>query len=353
MSMDVALELQGRVISAAADKTALDIRGNGSKSFLGRVPTGEPLDVSGHRGILSYEPKELVITARSGTSIDEINCALSERGQMLAFEPPSFGTEATIGGTVAAGMSGPRRPYTGSARDFVLGARILNGKGEILRFGGEVMKNVAGYDVSRLMTGAMGTLGVLLDISLKVLPLPAKEITLVQEQDNGEALQLLASLSRKPYPLSASCCDGERLYIRLSGAETAVDSAHKSIGGELLGNGAVFWKEKVLEQGHAFFRSERPLWRLSLPPDAPMDRFPEGCFLEWGGALRWLKSKGDPQEIFNLARSLGGHATLYRGGDRQSVYQPLGGTLMTIHRNLKRAFDPQGLFNPGRIYPDL
>jgi len=354
MSLNREKELQEQVTIAAADGSSLNITGGNSKAFLGRIPQGVPLEVSGHSGILSYEPKELVITARCGTLLTEMETALAEHGQMLAFEPPHFGKEATLGGTIAAGLSGPRRPYAGSARDFVLGTRILNGRGEILRFGGEVMKNVAGYDISRLMTGAMGTLGVILDVSLKVLPLPAKEITLVQNRSLGDALQAINGWSQRPIPLSAACCDGERLYIRLAGAATAVASARDIIGGEVMADSDAFWDGRIREQGHAFFQGSTPLWRLSVPPTTPIDKLPGKYLIDWGGALRWLKVESDHQEVREIAAGAGGHATLFRGGDRRgNVYQPLPKPLMNLHHNLKRAFDPQGLFNPGRMYSAL
>jgi glycolate oxidase FAD binding subunit len=352
--MNLQQSLQEQVIIAASDRKLLNITAGNSKGFLGRTPRGEPLEVSGHRGILSYEPKELVITARAGTPLQEIEEALAAQGQMLPFEPPYFGDSATLGGTIAAGLSGPRRPYAGSARDFVLGARVLNGKGEILRFGGEVMKNVAGYDVSRLMTGAMGTLGVLLDISLKVLPMPASEVTLVSSSDTPDAIKRFNELAGKPLPISAAACDGERSYIRLSGAATAVDAARKSLGGDLLDDNAAFWQQRIREQGHAFFKGDAPLWRLSVPPGAPGISFQRKCLVDWGGALRWVRSDDEPADIFRSIAEIGGHATLFRGGDREGqLYQPLPAPLMTIHQRLKLAFDPQGLFNPGRLYPEL
>lgn len=354
MSANRESELQSQVVTAAAAGTPLNITGHNTKAFLGRTPQGTPLDVTGHSGILSYEPKELVITARCGTTLAEIDAALAERGQMLAFEPPRFGDGATLGGTIATGLSGPRRPYTGSARDFVLGARILNGRGDIQRFGGEVMKNVAGYDISRLMAGAMGTLGVILDVSLKVLPIPAEEITLVQNRSHADALQAIGNWGRRALPISATCSDGERLYVRLSGAASAVASARDIIGGEVMAEGDAFWASRIREQQHAFFQDDAPLWRLALPANTPIDGLPGKCLVEWGGGLRWLKTQEAPQGIQEMAAAAGGHASLFRGGDRQGhVYQPLTKPLMALHRNLKHAFDPQGLFNPGRLYPEL
>ncbi|MES9935311.1 MAG: glycolate oxidase subunit GlcE [Sedimenticola sp.] len=354
MTTDMEKALQEQVTTAAADGTPLNISGGNTKSFLGRNPQGSPLDVTGHTGILSYEPKELVITARCGTPLTEIEDTLREQGQMLAFEPPHFGQGATLGGTIAAGLSGPRRPYTGSARDFVLGTRILNGRGDILRFGGEVMKNVAGYDISRLMTGAMGTLGIILDVSLKVLPIPAKEITLLQSRSHEDALQAVNKWSDRPIPLSASCSDGERLYIRLSGTATAVSSAREIIGGEVMEDGNSFWTNRIREQKHAFFNDGSPLWRVSIPASTPFEKLPGKCLIDWGGGLRWLKTDLDHQSIQETATAAGGHATLFRGSNRQgNVYQALPKPIMTIQQNLKRAFDPQGLLNPGRMYPEL
>jgi glycolate oxidase FAD binding subunit len=352
--MNLEQSLQEQVLNAAADGTPLNITAGNSKGFLGRTPRGEPLEVSGHRGILSYEPKELVISARCGTPLREIESALAEQGQMLPFEPPHFGDQATLGGTIAAGLSGPRRAYAGSARDFVLGARVLNGKGEILRFGGEVMKNVAGYDISRLMSGALGTLGVILEVSLKVLPLPATEITLVSASDIPAAIERFNSLAGKPLPLSAAACDGERAYLRLAGAASAVEAARLLLGGELLDEGASFWRQRIREQGHAFFHDAAPLWRVSLPPGAPAPAFQRKCLLDWGGALRWIRSDAPPAEVFRIAADLGGHASLFRGGERNGqIHQPLPAPLLAIHRRLKQAFDPQGLFNPGRLYAEF
>ncbi len=354
MSNDLSQQLQDQVLTAAADGGQLDIQGGMSKVFLGRTPKGDPLSTADHRGIISYEPKELVITARSGTPLQEIEAALAERGQMLPFDPPHFGASATLGGTIAAGLSGSRRPYTGSARDFVLGTRVLNGKGEILRFGGEVMKNVAGYDVSRLMTGAMGTLGVLLDISLKVLPVPAKQTTLVFTSSPNSALKQFNAWSGKPLPISAAACDGERAYVRLSGAATAVDAAAERLSGTPMDEDAVFWRDKLGEQAHAFFQGDQPLWRISLPSSSPDGVLPGKCLIDWGGSLRWLRSDESAEAIFTAAQELGGHATLFKGGERDGqIYQPLPKAILAIHQRLKKAFDPQGIFNPGRLYAEL
>jgi glycolate oxidase FAD binding subunit len=354
VSQDQTTELLERVRAAAASHTPVDIQGSGSKTFLGRAPVGEPLLVGGHCGILNYQPKELVVTARGGTTLEEIEGTLAKEGQMLPFEPPYFGPGATLGGSVACGLSGPARPYSGSARDFVLGMRVLSGRAETLRFGGEVMKNVAGYDVSRLMTGAFGTLGVLLEVSLKVMPVPAVERTLVQERSAAEAIALMNQWAGRPLPLTATCHDGNHLYLRLSGAETSVRQAASVIGGETLSNHGDFWRNRLREQGHGFFQGEKPLWRISLPPATPPLDLPGKWLMEWGGAQRWLRTDLDAAAIRKAAAAAGGHATLFRGGDRSgAVFHPLPPALLQLHRNLKQAFDPLGLFNPGRIYSEL
>lgn len=350
---DIGTQLQEQVKAAVATATPLCITAGNSKSFYGRAPVGERIDLSGHSGIVSYEPTELVITARAGTPLRDIEQTLADNNQMLAFEPPHFGATATLGGTIACNLSGPRRPYTGAARDFVLGTRIINGKGEILRFGGEVMKNVAGYDVSRLMTGALGTLGVLLDISLKVLPRPETELTLAQQTSAQQALDSMHALSHLPLPVSASLFDGDTLFVRLSGTARGVDAARDRVSGDEVRQGSELWS-RVKEHQHDFFAAQQPLWRLSLASTtAPLSI--EGQWLyEWGGAQRWLLGESDARVVRSLAHAHGGHATLYRGDpQRDQVFHPLPDGLMTLHRRLKQAFDPHGIFNPGRMYREL
>ncbi len=349
---DLSAELQSRVRAALVDNTPLVIRGGGSKAFYGRKCTGEPLDVAGHAGVVNYEPTELVITARCGTSLAELEALLYEHGQMLPFEPPHFGSGVTFGGMIAAGLSGPRRPWGGAVRDAVLGVTLLNGRGEVLKFGGQVMKNVAGYDVSRLMAGALGSLGVILEASVKVLPRPALELTLVQEADASAARERLITWSGRPLPLSASLHQGGRLYLRLSGSAAGVAAARDQIGGEVLEE-AGFWRE-TRDHLLPFFRTGGPLWRLSLPPAAPLQDLPGETVTEWGGAQRWLRGDAPPARIRAAASLAGGHATLFRGHDGSGeVFQPLAAPLMTLHRRIKAAFDPAGLLNPGVIYEGM
>ncbi len=350
-------QFRERVLAAAAEGKPLRIRGGGSKDFYGGPLVGEVLDTRGHAGIVAYEPTELVVTARAGTPLAELEATLAEQGQMLAFEAPHFGDSATLGGCVAAGLSGPRRATAGSVRDFLLGAKLLDGKGEVLNFGGQVMKNVAGYDVSRLMAGAMGTLGLLLEVSLKVLPRPAAELTLRLELPEAKALETMNRWAGQPLPVSATCWegtpDGGELTVRLSGARAAVRAARERLGGEELAQADGFWRD-VREQQLAFFVGKEALWRLSVPSASSPLALAGTQLFEWGGALRWLKSNAEPQQVREVAAAAGGHATLFRGGERSGgVFAPLPDTLMKLHRNLKRAFDPQGIFNPGRLYPEL
>jgi glycolate oxidase FAD binding subunit len=349
---DLTDQLRQRVTAAMDTASPLAITGSGSKSFLGNRCDGEPLQVSGHSGIVHYDPTELVVTARSGTRLADLEDILAAQGQMLACESPRFGPDATIGGTLGCNLSGPRRPYAGALRDFVLGTRIINGRGEVLRFGGEVMKNVAGYDLSRLMAGAMGTLGVVLEVSLKVLPRPETVVTLLQDSTGEEALARFHQWSRRPWPISAAAHLEGRLYLRLEGTVGGVAAARAAIGGEEDPAGDAFW-HALREQQLTFFAGPLPLWRLSLPSNARPEPLGE-TLLEWGGAQRWLRSDASPERVQGAAAAAGGHATLYRGlPEIQGRFQPLPEAVARLHRSLKQALDPQGLFNPGRLYPDL
>ncbi len=345
--------LLAAVHDAAARGKALSIQGGGSKSFYGRTTSGETLSLGNHRGIVDYTPTELVISARAGTPLAELEATLAQENQMLAFEPPRFGTSATLGGTIACGLSGPRRPYAGSARDHVLGMKCINGKGEILRLGGQVMKNVAGYDLARTLTGSLGTLAVMLEISLKVVPRPETELTLWRECDPQEALRLFNQWAGKPLPLSGGCHIDGKLHVRLSGNRQGVESAVAAIGGEPLAAADSFWNA-LREHTLPLFTDETPLWRLSVAPaTAPLD-LAGNCLLDWGGAQRWLKSTLPASDIQATARQTGGHATLFRGGDHGGqVFQPLDPGLLALHRRIKKTFDPAGILNPGRMYAGI
>ena len=356
---DCTEQLQHSINDALQQNHSICIRGSGSKDFYGGEINGIALSTKNHKGIINYEPKELVITARSGTSLLEIETTLANEGQMLAFEPPYFAADATLGGTIACGFSGPRRPYAGAARDFVLGTRIINGHAEVLRFGGEVMKNVAGYDVSRLMVGALGTLGLILDVSLKVLPLPEQEITMMLECTIDDAIRLMNEWAGSPLPLSAACYDGAHLYIRLSGTPTAVIAGSQRIGGEQIQDSQAFWKS-IRELEHGFFNRNETLWRFSMPSTTPYFDLPGKQLIDWGGAQRWYipDSNHDTEKRSALNQSieaLGGHATLFYTNDSHSEerFHPLTPALFALQRKLKHSFDPQGVFNPGRLYRDL
>ena len=350
-------QFRQQILAASAAGRPLRLRGGGTKDWYGQQLDGEVLDTRAYAGIIDYEPTELVITARCGTPLADIEAALAARNQMLAFEPPHFGPGATVGGVVASALSGPRRASAGALRDFVLGAVLMDGHGERLAFGGQVMKNVAGYDVSRLLAGSMGTLGLILEVSLKVLPLPLREATLRLACAEIAALRLLNEWAGQPLPISASCWHDGVLSVRLSGAEAAVSAALQSLGGELLApdDAAAFWLS-LREQTHAFFAGAGSLWRLSLPPHASAVILKGRQLVEWGGAQRWLKLDGDAdaaggQRIRQAVAALGGHATLFRGGDKAvGVFHPLAPAVEKIHQRLRQAFDPAGIFNPHRMY---
>ena len=344
-----------RIRSAAAAKKPLCLRGGGSKDFYGQSLQGEALDTRAYAGIVAYEPTELVITVRGGTPLAELDAALRAEGQHLAFEPPQFGPGATVGGMVAAGLSGPRRAAAGAVRDFVLGVRMLDGRGDDVSFGGQVMKNVAGYDVSRAIAGSMGTLGLILEVSLKVPPLPVAEATLKLELPEDKAIGMLNHWGGKPLPISACAWTNGELALRLSGAASAVKAANESIGGETMpaDQANAFWRG-IREQTDSFFSTDKPLWRLSVPSVTPPLALPGAQLIEWGGSLRWLVSNVDARTVREAAAQAGGHATLFRAMDKSAgVFTPLSPPLAKIHRNLKQAFDPAGIFNPGRMYPDL
>jgi len=345
------MALQHQIAQAFANSTPLSICGGASKQFLGNPVAGEPLSTAEHRGVINYQPDELVMTVRSGTPLQEIEEILQAQHQRLAFEPPSFGDTATIGGTFACGLSGPSRPWAGSARDSLLGCTIINGRGEQLHFGGEVIKNVAGYDASRLMVGAFGTLGLIMDVSFRVLPVPATEITLSFSMSAAQAVASVVAWSQKPLPISAAAwLDGE-LLVRLSGAEAAIRSAQLQLDGEV-SKQRYFWLQ-LREQQLDFFQSVKPLWRLSLPMAAdPLD-IPGEQLIEWGGAQRWLITGAEPEMIRQVAKAAGGHATCFRNAQSGDIFTPLSKPMLTLQQRLKKAFDPKGIFNPGRIYTEL
>ncbi|WP_198321032.1 glycolate oxidase subunit GlcE [Azohydromonas aeria] len=364
----VLARLIDQVQTARAARGTLEIRGHGSKRFYGEAPRGAAvLDTRPLSGISSYEPTELVVTVRAGTPLEELEAALAGKGQFLPFEPPRLegeGGRGTVGGMVAAGLAGPARATAGSVRDFVLGATLLNGQCEVVRFGGQVMKNVAGYDVARMLAGSMGILGLICEVSLKVLPLPVATRTLRFQLDQAQALDKLNAWGGQPLPLNASAWWNGTLLLRLSGARAAVDSATAKLGGEVVDDesAASFWRN-LRDQRDDFFQlaatavaqGGRALWRLSVPQTAaPLAALGGNQLVEWGGAQRWLLSDAPAAQVREAAQRAGGHAVLYAAQDKApGVFAPLSPPLARIHRQLKTAFDPDRVFNPGRLYPDL
>ncbi|MGS0756163.1 glycolate oxidase subunit GlcE [Roseateles sp. GG27B] len=360
------VQLQEQIRDAAARKTPLNIQGQGSKAFYGESPQGEALDMSGFTGVSSYEPSELVVTVKAGTPIVELEALLAEQGQQLAFEPPRFHGSArgrgSVGGMVACGLSGPSRASMGSLRDHLLGVTLLNGEAEALNFGGTVMKNVAGYDVSRVMAGSLGILGVILEVSLKVLPVATARATLRFEMGQKQALTQLNRWGGQPLPVNASAWWDGALVLRLAGAEAAVQAAVKTLGGDLIPEALAqsFW-DGLRDQNDEFFQGAAraveggaSLWRLSLPQTAPPLSLHGEQLLEWGGSQRWVATPMPAAQMREAAAEVGGHATLFRSGDKAAgVFTPLSAPLARIHQALKMSFDPHGLFNPGRLYPDL
>lgn len=346
--MDQTQALTEAVQAAAATHSPLRLVGGGTHGFYGRPVEGKTLSIAGHKGIIDYDPSELVITARAGTLLSEIEALLAENQQMLAFEPPRFGPSATLGGAVATGLSGPRRPFAGSLRDFVLGARILNGRGDSLHFGGTVFKNVAGFDAFRLMAGAQGGLGLILEVSLRVTPRPRSELALAFDLGSEAARLKVIDLMRRPLPLSGAFHDGERLHLRLSGGEAAVQGTAKDLGGEV--EPLSVWGE-IANLTHPVFAGDQALWRIAVSQtgEAPVDW---GPIWDWGGGVRWVKQDAEAPALWNAAAALGGHATLFRGGGDQ-IFQPLAPTVFKLHGKIKAAMDPHGIFNPGRLYEGL
>ena len=364
------------VLSASVSRTPLRVRGGDTKAFHSAAThdlaaSAAVLDTRDLSGVVAYEPTELVITALAGTPLAEIEALLAQHGQCLPFEPPHFGPGATVGGMVAAGLSGPARASVGAVRDYVLGVQVLNGRGELLTYGGQVMKNVAGYDVSRLLAGSWGTLGLIVEVSLKVLPVAPAEATLVFELPQDQALAQLQRWGGQPLPLNASCWvhddtaspPKDLLFVRLRGAVAAVESACarilNDVPGQRMDNAQAGpdWAD-CRDQRLPFFTAPAPdqaLWRLSVAPSAPALELPWSPLIEWHGGQRWLWAPVDAAERLRTAAArAGGHATLFRppinglpaGVPRRT---PTTGPLAQIEQRLREAFDPAGIFNAGKL----
>lgn len=347
-----------RIHSAIRTRETLLIQGGSSKYFYGNPiyqAKKNVLDVTPYSGIVDYDPSELVITAKAGTRLAELESLLLQSNQMLAFEPPCFTKETTLGGTIAAGLSGPRRAYQGSVSDFMLGIRMLDGHGNDLRFGGQVMKNVAGYDVSRLMVGSLGTLGIILEASLKVLPKPEVELSICLEMNQLQAIEKIHQWASKPLPISASCHYENKLFIRISSSHAGTRAAYQKIGGEILESSDSFW-QSLRNHTHPFFALGKRLWRLSVKSTLPFIALEGEQLIEWGGALRWLATNGteNDQILRQQISALGGHATLFYG-DKSNIqaFHSLSLPMLKIHQRLKQQFDPHGIFNHGRMYSEF
>jgi glycolate oxidase FAD binding subunit len=358
--MEPALAALAQEIRAAvAARRSLRIRAGGSKDFYGNPASGAVLDPRAVHGIVSYEPTELALAARCGTTLAEIESLLATHGQMLAFEPPHFGSAATIGGCIASGLAGPRRASAGYAyggvRDFVLGAKLLDGRGELLSFGGMVMKNVSGYDAARLLAGSLGIFGVIVEVSLKVVPRLRAEATLQFARTEADALRQLNAWGGEPLPISASAWHEGMLSVRLSGSSAGIEAAAARLGGQRLDPdaGTRLW-HGLREHEDAFFDGDLPLWRLSVPSSAPPLELAPRQLIEWGGALRWIRADLPIAQVRARAQQLGGHATLFRGGDRsQGVFTPVSAALAAVQRRLRAQFEPHGIFDAARLDPDL
>jgi glycolate oxidase FAD binding subunit len=350
---DLSTQIASRVRSAYQARTALNICGAGTKSFLGNPGLNdETLDIRPHTGIIEYDPAELVMVARSGTSLNEIVAVLSDHRQMLGFEPPFVDDGATLGGAVASGLAGPRRAYTGAVRDFVLGANFINGTGEIITSGGKVFKNVAGFDLFRPMARSMGTLGVLLKVALRVVPRPELEETLLHEEnDERVALEKMNNWVTKMQTMSAATWDGHNIRIRLSGSAASIEHGQSVIGGQFLEN-ECYWQE-LNNFKLDFFQQPGRLWRISLAPMSACVNSGHAQLIDWGGAQRWLKSDEPADVIRSRATALGGHAECYSADQEVVTFQPLNSGLLALHQRFKASFDPAGIFNPARMYAEL
>jgi len=363
--------LLSQVQKAYETNQSLSVQGNGSRAFLIHHGSGQILSTSLHRGIVNYFPSELTVTVRSGTLLSELNDILATEGQMLPFEPPLFSDDATIGGMIASGLSGSSRPFCGSVRDYVLGCKIINGRGEVLQLGGEVMKNVAGYDLSRLITGSYGSLAVILEVSLKLLPIPAQQKSLCLELQSIPLNQQIKDFMLAGYPITSACQIDNMAYIRLSGSKKGVDYSYNKIQQDFSQLKSVedsFWSD-LNEQKLPFFDSSQTLWRLSLPTSFSEDRENEleqllGAdgrqLIDWGGVLRWIYSEQPAENIRQFAKSCGGHAQLFYVSDKDESLleeipkqQPLSPALFKLHQQIKQAIDPHSIFNSGCIYPEL
>lgn len=340
---DIAEALVEAVADCRRQSATVAIVGHGSKSNRQVLGGDTVLCTTAHAGIIDYRPEELVVSARAGTPLAELTQTLAENRQLLPFEPPQFGGRGTLGGAIASGLAGPARPWQGSVRDAVLGVEIINGLGERLRFGGSVMKNVAGYDLSRLMTGAHGTLGVILSASVRVLPSPQAEETWQRPCSTTEANALYRRWARLPLPITATSWLNDTLSVRLSASSSAIASARQTM--QLNAPGEAGLWSLLRDHQHDFFATAPRFRRLSLPRG---NRFAdERALVEWGGDQAWLAESGEhPASVKSTAENGEGGTlvTLFESGHALPIAHP-GATKYASR--LKQAFDPHGLLNPG------
>jgi glycolate oxidase FAD binding subunit len=359
-------QFQEQIQSAITNQSTINITGGNTKHWYGDIAHGITLNTSSYQGILDYQAEELVITVCAGTPLKEVESTLAKKNQYFAFDPPHFGPGATIGGMIAAGLAGPGRGQYGGLRDYVLGIKIMDGRGEILSFGGKVMKNVAGYDVSRLLPGSLGTIALLLEVSIKVLPRPSKTQTLQFHIPQAQAIVQMNTWASQPLPLSASAWIGNssegQLWMRLSGANAAVEAAiikmNQPVSGHIVpeDEAATFW-ESIKEQQHSFFTgSDDPLWRFAIEPlSAPLP-LENPTLIEWYAGQRWVKGPLLESQAQQMAQQYGGHATLFRGEKLKNTsvftplsFNPLTAPLEIIQQRIRQTFDPHGIFNTGRM----
>jgi glycolate oxidase FAD binding subunit len=351
VDVDIEADLATQVSAVAATGGALQIVGNASKHFYGETIDALAVEVGAHSGIIDYDPAELVITLRAGCRLREVEALLAQNRQMFAFEPPHFAANASIGGMVASGLAGPRRGFAGSIRDYVLGVKMIDGRGEVLQFGGRVIKNVAGFDLSRVLVGSLGTLGIILEVSIRVMPMFETEVTLAFAHPAAdEHIRWINELGSKPYPLSASAWHQGGSCLRLSGSEQGVRHAIAELGGDEVD----FDWSGLREQSHEFFVNGAPLTRVALPP-ASLDLLrDESQLIEWGGAQRWLCGEADVVALRQRIVGEGGSVCAFRGhAPGTPVFQPLAPAMLRLQRNIKSSLDPAGIFNVGRIYQGL
>ena len=362
---DSAHILQQQVLQAYTEKKPLSVVGGNSKCFYGNSLDAEIIKTSCHKGILEHEPTELVITARAGTPLQEIDQTLAANHQTLAFEPPHFSDNATVGGMIAAGLSGPARPYQASVQDAVLGCTILNGKGEVLRFGGKVMKNVAGYDVSRLMVGSLGCLGIILDVTLKVIPATMAEATFIFKMEPNQCPAFINELRHQGYPVSASCHFEGELLVRFSAGNNEIESLNKSLSKNYAYidsrqlQDSSFWLH-LKEHTLPFFSLEKEdsdlsLWRLSVSADTDVSSLIDAqtnFISEWGNCVYWFKSNSQSELVFNTAKNISGSASVFKANNDAMTnrFQPLSAVVGNWHKELKNAFDPADILNRGKMY---